>query len=113
LRRKGGEGDLETVEEHSGALDVDVVEGDGVHDLGDGGAGAVAVLGVGEIEDVGSASALAGTADGAAGGVVVVAEVFAAEGGAAAAVAVGEDVSALVAFLVLPGVGHVVSPSLG
>ena len=35
---------------------------------------------------------------GFAGGVVVVAEVFAAEAGAAAAVAVGEDVAALVAF---------------
>jgi hypothetical protein len=35
---------------------------------------------------------------GFAGGVVVVAEVFSAEAGAAAAVAVGEDVAALVAF---------------
>ena len=35
---------------------------------------------------------------GAAGGVVVVAELFVAEAGAAAAAAVGEDVAALVAF---------------
>ena len=70
-----------------------------------------AVFGVGEGE--GAGLWLWSGLGGAAGGVVVVAEVFAAEGGAAAAVAVGEDVSALVAFLVLPGVGHVVSPSLG
>jgi hypothetical protein len=36
--------------------------------------------------------------NGAAGGVVVVAEIFAAEAWAAAAMAVGEDVAALVAF---------------
>jgi hypothetical protein len=70
-----------------------------------------AVFGVGEGE--GAGLVLAGALGGAAGGVVVVAEVFAAEGGAAAAVAVGEDVAALVAFGVFLLVGHVVSPSLG
>jgi len=46
--------------------------------------------------------------DGAAGGVVVVTELFSAQAWAAAATAVGEDVAALVAFwLVL----HYVSPS--
>ncbi len=51
-----------------------------------------------------------GVGRGFAGGVVVVAEVFSAEAGAAAAVAVGEDVAALVAFgrfgLLFDGVLH-------
>jgi hypothetical protein len=47
--------------------------------------------------------------DGAAGGVVVVAEFFVAKAWAAAAVAVGEDVAALIAFCVL----HVCIPQCG
>jgi hypothetical protein len=97
MRRKGAERDLETVEEHSGALQVDVVVCDGVHDLGDGGAGGVAVLGVGEVEDIGAVAALARIVYGAAGGVVVVAEVRIAQAGAAAAAASGEDVAAAAA----------------
>jgi len=45
-----------------------------------------------------AATAVAGVLDRAAGGVVVVAELLMAQAGAAAAVAVGEDVAALVAF---------------
>ncbi|MBB5345333.1 hypothetical protein [Tunturibacter empetritectus] len=56
-----------------------------------------AVLGQGQIEG-GAAGAAAGSGDGLAGGVVVVAELFAAEAWAAAAMAVGEDVAALVAL---------------
>ena len=45
-----------------------------------------------------AAAAVAGVLDRAAGGVVVVAELLVAQAWAAAAVAVGEDVAALVAF---------------
>jgi hypothetical protein len=97
LRWKGAERDLEAVEEHSGALQVDVVVGDGVHDLGDGGAGAVAVLGVGEVEDIDAVAAFAGIVYGAAVGVVVVTEVRVAQAGTAATAAGGEDVAAAAA----------------
>jgi hypothetical protein len=97
LRREGAEGDLEAVEDHAGALEVDGVVGDGVHDLGDGGADGFAVLGFGEIEEPDAGAAGAGVGDGAAGGVVVVAELLGAEAGAAAAAAGGEDVAAAAA----------------
>jgi hypothetical protein len=112
LRRKGAKRDLEAVEEHAGALQVDVVVRDGVHDLGDGGTGAVAVLGVGEVEDIDAVAALAGIVYGAASVVVVVAEVRMPQAGTAAAAAGGEDVAAaasgrlvLVCLLVLVFVG--------
>jgi hypothetical protein len=51
---------------------------------------------VGQVEGGAAAAALARVGDGAAGGVVVVAEFFLAEAGAGAAASVGEDVAALV-----------------
>ncbi|MBB5315654.1 hypothetical protein [Tunturibacter empetritectus] len=57
-----------------------------------------AILGQGQIEGGAAGAAAAGSGDGLAGGVVVVAELFAAEAWAAAAMAVGEDVAALVAL---------------
>ncbi len=91
-------GDLEAVEEQAGALGVDLVAGDAEDDLADGALDGSAVFGQGEVELGLAATALGGVVDGAAGGVVVVAELLVAEAGAAAAVAVGEDVAALVAF---------------
>ena len=102
-------GDLEAVEEEAGAAGVDVVGGDAAEDFADGGLEGGAVVGVGDGEVEGGAAASAGSwvLCGLAGGVVVVAEVFAAEAEAAAAVAVGEDVAALVAFWFC--LGHVCS----
>jgi hypothetical protein len=103
-------GDLEAVEEQAGAAGVDVVGGDALQDLADGVLDGGTVFGEGEVEGGAAASALLRVGDGSSGGVVVVAEVFSAEAWAAAAVAVGEDVAALVAFgcfgLWLDGVVH-------
>jgi hypothetical protein len=88
-------GDLEAIEEEAGAAGVDVVGGDTLEDLSDG------VLDGGSVlreRDFKGGAASVWTSRGFAGGVVVVAEVFAAEAWAAAAVAVGKDVAALVAF---------------
>jgi hypothetical protein len=52
----------------------------------------------GKVEGGSAASTLLGIGDRFSGGVVVVAEVFSAQAGAAAAVAVGEDVAALILF---------------
>ena len=60
-----------------------------------------AIFGEREVEFGLAGFAVAWVLDWAAGGVVVVAEFFVAEAWAAAAVAVGQDVSALVAFCVL------------
>jgi hypothetical protein len=93
-------GDLEAVEEEAGTPRVDVVGGDAAENFDDGGlkAGAVVRVGDGEVEGGLAVSTGSRVLCGFAGGVVVVAEFFAAEADAAAAVAVGEDVSALVAF---------------
>jgi len=91
-------GDLEAVEEQAGALGVDLVAGDAEQDLADGALDGGAVLGQGDVEVGLAAATVAGVLDGAAGGVVVVAELLVAQAWAAAAVAVGEDVAALVAF---------------
>lgn len=110
LAREGAVGDLEGVEHHAGAAEVDGVGGDGVEDLPCGEADAVAILGHGEILQgrLGHAGgeggglpgvALAGVGDGHAGGVVVGAEVLATHAGAAATAALGEDVAALLAGL--------------
>ena len=103
-------GDLEAVEEEAGAAGVDVVGGDAAEDFDDGGLEGGAVVGVGDGEVEGPAAASAGSwvLCGFAGGVVVVSEFFAAEADAAAAMAVGEDVAALVAFRF--GLGHWVFP---
>jgi hypothetical protein len=91
-------GDLEAVEEEAGAARVDVVGGDALKDLADGVLDGGAIFGEREFEGGAAGAAGVRVSDGPAGGVVVVAEVFAAEAWAAAAVAVGEDVAALVAF---------------
>jgi hypothetical protein len=91
-------GDLEAVEEQAGAFGVDLVAGDAEDDLADGALDGSAVFGQGEVELGLAAAVLGGVVDGTARGVVVVAELLVAEAGAAAAVAVGEDVAALVAF---------------
>ena len=79
--------------------------GDAEEDLADGELDGGAVFGHGEVDGV-AVFAGARVQDRAAGGVVVVAEVFTAQAWAAAAVAVGEDVAALVAFWL----GHWVLP---
>ena len=68
-----GAGDLEAVEEEAGAAGVEGVGGDGEQDLADGLLDGGAVFGQGEVEGV---VLVAGVGDGAAGGVVVVAEGF-------------------------------------
>ena len=93
-----GAGDLESVEEEAGASGVDLVAGDAAEDFTDGGLDGDAVFGEGDVEFFGDGVALAEISNGAAGGVVVVAEFFVAEGRAAAAAAFGEDVTALVAL---------------
>jgi hypothetical protein len=89
-------GDLEAIEEEAGAFGVDFVGGDAAEDLADGYLDGGAVFGVGQVEGGAAAAALARVGDRAAGGVMVVAELFVAEAGAGAAVSVGEDVAALV-----------------
>ena len=89
-------GDLEAVEEESGAAGVDLVGGDALENFTEGLLDGGAVFGDGELEFEGCEWAVFGR--GFAGGVVVVAEVLVAERGRAAAVSGGEDVAALVAF---------------
>jgi hypothetical protein len=89
-------GDLEAVEEQAGAAGVDVVGGDALEDFADGLLDGGTVFRQGKVEGGAAATTLLRIGDGFSGGVVVVAEVFSAEAGAAAAVAVGEDVAALV-----------------
>ena len=91
-------GDLESVEEESGAFGVDFVAGDAAEDFADGGLDGAAVFGDGDVEFSLFGAAGTGVSGGAAGGVVVVAELLPFEAGAAAAVSVGEDVAALVAL---------------
>jgi len=91
-------GDLESVEEQSSALGVDFVAGDAAEDFADGGLDGATIFGDGDIEFGLFRAAGSGVSGGAAGGVVVVAELLPLEAGAAAAVSVGEDVAALVAF---------------
>jgi hypothetical protein len=96
-------GGLETVEEKAGAAGVDFVGGDSLEDLGDGELYAGAVDEIGEVETEAASASLArgGVGDRAARGVVVVAEFFRAKAGAAAAMAVGKDVAALKAGVLL------------
>ncbi|MCU1248609.1 MAG: hypothetical protein JWQ49_1638 [Edaphobacter sp.] len=110
-------GDLEAVEKEAGAAGIDVVGGDALQDVADGGLDGGAVFRQGQIEAGAAASALFWVSDRAAGGVVVVTEFFVVQAGAAAAVSIGEDVAALEAFWCVgagvgAGVWHV-SPPLG
>ncbi len=97
---KVGGGDLEAVEKQAGAAWVDLVAGDAAEDVDDGELETGAVVAVGEVEVEGglAAAARASVRGGLARGVVVVAELFAAERGRAAAASVGVDVAALEAF---------------
>ena len=92
-------GDLQAVEEKTGAARVELVGGKFVEDLADGVLDGGAVLGRGESEGGVAAAAWSGVLRtarcGAARGVVVVAELFAPKCGTAAAAAVGEQVTAL------------------
>jgi hypothetical protein len=110
-------GDLEAIEEQAGATRVDVVGGDAAKDFADGLLNGGPVFGEGQVEGGAAGAALARVGDRAAGGVVVVAEVFLAQAWAGAAMAVGEDVTALVLFGCffgcLDGVVHVFPPPLG
>ena len=109
-----GAGDLEGVEEQAGAAGVDVVGGEALDDLADGVLDGGAVFGQGQVEGGAAAAALFWISYRFSGGVVVVAEVLAAEAGAGAAVAVGEDVAALVLLRFgVVGVVHVCTPPGG
>ena len=100
-------GDLQAVEEKTGAPGIELVRREAMEDLADGDLDGASVLGVGkskgrgavlalrEVDGLGGCAGRAATA----GVVVVEAEVFAAEARAAAAVTVGEDVAALEAAL--------------
>ncbi len=90
-------GDLEAVEEESGAAGVEIVGGDAGEDLADGVLDGAAVFdgGEGEGAAAGFASFEFRFGNGLAGGVVEVAEFFATEAWAGAAAPVGEDVAAL------------------
>jgi hypothetical protein len=95
---EGSGGDLEAEEEEAGAFGVEVIGGDAGEDLGDGELDGGAVFQYGEGEGFEVGVRVAGDADlgdEAAAGVVVEAEVLAAQGGRAAAVAGGVDVAAL------------------
>jgi hypothetical protein len=99
-------GDLESVEEEAGAAGVDVVGGDALEDLADGGLDGGAVFRERQVEGGAATAALARVGDGFSGGVVVVAELLLAEAWAGAAASVGEDVAALVLFSGWCGVLH-------
>ncbi len=102
-----GAGDLEAVKEQAGSFGVDLVACDTGEDLADGALDSGTVLRHADVEAGSTAAVLVRILDGAAGGVVVVAEVFVAEAWAAAALAAGEDVTALQAC---GCVGHGRSP---
>ena len=104
-------GDLEAVEEQAGAAGVDVVGGDAAEDFSDGMLDGGTVFRQRKVEGGAAASTLLRIGDGFSRGVVVVAEVFSAQAGAAAAMAVGEDVAALILFGVWCGVLHGWGPS--
>ncbi len=91
-------GDLEAVEEEAGAARVDLVAGDTLEDFADGELDGGPVFGEGEVEGGFCWRRGRGARDGFAGFVVVEAELLVAEGLGAAAVAVGENVAALVGF---------------
>jgi hypothetical protein len=103
-------GNLEAVEEEAGAAWVDVVGGDALQDLADGGLDGGAVFGEMEVKGGAATATLTWVGYRLAAGVVVVAEFFLAEAWAGAAASVGEDVAALVLFGCFRCVLHVVSP---
>lgn len=90
-------------------MGVDLVGGEALDDLNEGGLEARGIGRDGDVEAAAGA-AMVGVGDGVARGVMVVAEVLSAKGGRAAAVVVGEDVGAGVGWL---GVGHGYTPPPG
>jgi hypothetical protein len=104
-------GDLEAVEQEAGTAGIEVVGGDAFEDLGEGELDAGAVRELGDAgEGEGAEAGLAGRSvfDGAARGVVEVAEGLVAEAGAAAAATVGVDVAALIGvfFRIVSAIVH-------
>jgi len=98
-------GELEAVEQQACAVDVELVGGDALDELSEGG------VHLGAVARRGQAEAAAGAAgvwvgDGHSAGMVVVAMALAAQGGRAAAVAVVEEMRAVF-------YGHSCSPSPG
>jgi hypothetical protein len=91
-------GDAQGAEEQAGALVIELVEGDAVGDFEDGALDGGAVFEAGQIEGGVGEDEVALRPAAGTGGVVVIAEVFAAERWAAAAVSGGVDVAAEVAF---------------
>jgi len=91
-------GDLEAVEQETGAAGIDVIGGDALEDFADGELNGATVFRNGQVK--GAAALLAGDRVGNrfAGPVVVIAKVFVAERWTGAAVPVGEDVAALEAY---------------
>ena len=89
-------GDLQAVEEEAGAAGIDLVAGDALEDFADGELDGGAVFGEREVEGGFGWGCGGGFGEGFAGFVVVEAESFPVEGSGAAAVAVGEEVAALV-----------------
>ena len=104
-------GDLEAVEEEAGAAGVDVVGGDALKDFADGGLDCRAVFGQREVEVGAAAAALSWVRGWFSRGVMVVAELLAAQAWTGAAASVGEDVAALVLFGGFGGVLHVFLPT--
>ena len=86
--------DLQAVEELSGALEVKLIAGDEGENLGEGELYSGAVVDVGHFELVGGGVNSTVARAGPTGGVVVVAELLAAQGGRTAAAAGGVDVAA-------------------
>jgi len=91
-------GDLQSVEQQTGAPGVDDAQGDALQDEADSCLDGAAVLGQWEVEDLALGHVAARGRFGPMDVVVIEAEEFAAEGATAAAAAVGEDVAALVGF---------------
>jgi hypothetical protein len=87
-------GDLETIEEETGAAKVDVVGGDVLQDTAEGVLDLVGALEVGKGEAILSGPAFAEASDRGSGGVVVVAEFFSAHRRASAGSAFGSAVAA-------------------
>jgi hypothetical protein len=69
-------GDLEAVEEEAGAARIDLVGGDALENLADGGLDGGPIFGQSEMEGGAAAAALSWIGDGFSSGVVVVAELF-------------------------------------
>jgi hypothetical protein len=94
---QGDDGGLQAVEQQAGAARVEVVGGDALQDKSDSVQDAAAVgelVGAGELKGAEAGLAGGGVLDGAAGGVVLVAEILPAQAGRGAAVAVHIDMAA-------------------